>query len=162
VFLFDWNRLVFGRETGMDDMKETRERIESIVASTEGIAVTSDALLKTLGNHLFDLLREGECLEIERNFECVSGLSVTAVAANGRESTIGIGPEASVRRSDRDWFAEKCAQVLSEAGGCSAFDAGGKPFGGFDDDLELVHSSAISTRAGGYRMIYGRGPGGCS
>lgn len=102
----------------MDDLKQTAERIESIVASNaDPSPAASGDLLKTLGNHLCDLLREGECLEIERNFECVSGLSVTAVAANGRESTIGIGPEASVRRLDRDWFAEKCAQVLSEARG---------------------------------------------
>lgn len=80
-------------------------------------AEPSSASSKTLGNHLCDLLREGECLEIERNFECVSGLSVTAVAANGREATIGIGPERTVRKTDRDRFAEKVHQVLSEARG---------------------------------------------
>lgn len=84
---------------------------------TGGPHATSDGILKTLGNHLCDLLREGECLEIERNFECVSGLSVTAVAANGSESTIGIGPEHMVRQTNKDRFAEAVVSVLGEARG---------------------------------------------
>lgn len=98
------------------DLNQTVEQIKAIVAANASpLPAPSGGILKTFGNHLCDLLRDGECLEIERNFWCVSGLSVTAVAANGREATIGIGPEDMVRRTDRDRFAEKVAQVLDEA-----------------------------------------------
>lgn len=106
----------------MDEMRETVERIEAIAASTERTACSPDgSILKTLGNHLCDLLQEGECLEIELNFECVSGLSVTAVAKSGKESTIGIGPEHMVRQADKDRFAEAVAKVLAEARSVKSF-----------------------------------------
>lgn len=71
-------------------------------------------LKKTLGNHLCDLLQDGETITFSRDFGTVSGLSVTASRGNGASATLGFGGENAARKEDRDKIAELTETVLDQ------------------------------------------------